>query len=74
MAGKRKSDAAIGSVASKRRPEREEEAEVKPAAKRSEEEDFPRGIQEFFRSRSPHYWLLIVLCDSISHCLQIICD
>lgn len=50
MAGKRKNDDVTGSVAPKKRPAHEELADVKPAAKRSEEEDFPRGNNQLFQS------------------------
>ncbi|KAG0628431.1 hypothetical protein M758_1G025900 [Ceratodon purpureus] len=43
MAGKRKSEDGAGSVAGKKRPAQEAEPEAKPAFKRTEEEDFPRG-------------------------------
>jgi hypothetical protein len=44
MAGKRKNDDGTGSVTPKKRPVQEAEPEAKPAARRAEEEDFPRGI------------------------------
>jgi hypothetical protein len=51
MAVKRKNDDdATGSAAAKKRPAHAEEAQANPAAKRSEEEDFPRGI-----NLSPHH-------------------